>query len=200
MSACVLALEWSSRRVSVAVRMAGGNPLERVEWMARFHAPAAMALVMQTLADSGCGAQDVTEIRVGRGPGNFSGIRSAFAWAAGMTAPGGVDLVPISSGRALAQRLTAEEEDRSFAVLGDARRGFWWGGVYVSGTSEEVLWEIQPPALWMDRCQGMTVYSTEAPRLKGLEGVREAWPSACDLLEWTGAVEPGAPLYFHPPV
>ena len=199
MKACVLALEWSSRTVSVGLQCADHAAEERADFMERFHAPAAMALILRTLTELECPAAEITEIRVGRGPGNFSGIRSAFAWATGLTASGGVRLTAISSGRALMRRL-CREESRPFALLGDARRGFWWGAVCDPANPGAGEWQLLSPEEWISKCSGMRVYSAEAERLKGLDQVLQIWPSAVDLLEWSGETEEAAPLYFHPPV
>lgn len=194
----VLALEWSTRKLSVAL-----GEISREMALERFRAPEAMALLNEVLAESGFDSGDIGEIRVGRGPGNFSGIRLAFAWAAGFAAPGGVHLVSISSGRALARRLL-EVNPQGVLILGDARRGQWWGGIFRPKQSGE--WEMHEPEIWGRRLRAeaaagtpMRVISPDADRLAAAIECEALFPHARDLLAWTGAEEPAEPLYFHPP-
>jgi tRNA threonylcarbamoyladenosine biosynthesis protein TsaB len=194
----VLALEWSSRRVSAALAAADSSVRERHVFLERFHAPEALALVEALLAEHGHALADVRELRIGRGPGNYSGVRLAFAWAFGAAAPGGLRLRACPSGRALARRLLADDPEPVF-VLGDARRGMGWGAEFHRDAADP-LWEMHTPEVWSARCAGRRAVSAEPERLPHIAGLQTAIPAAADLLRFPFADEDLAPLYLHPPV
>lgn len=56
---------------------------------------------------------------VGTGPGSFSGIRGAIAFAQGLTLPKSKSLLGVSTIAALSHRLNT-------TIVGDARRGMLW--------------------------------------------------------------------------
>lgn len=191
-----LAIEWSTRRLSVATCDADGFLEESVLEIERFYGPDAVGLLEDHLKRTGIGLGGISEILIGRGPGNFSGIRLAFAWAAGCMAPGGVELGSYSSGRVMAERL--RETVPAFWVLGDARRGLWWG----TRADENGIgpWELAEPEVWRTRIGAGRVFSSEAERIQRTERVEEAFPSALDLLRTGLDREAREPLYLHPAV
>ena len=76
--------------------------------------------VQKFLADNGLGFPDIGKIVVGRGPGSFSGIRAALAFAQGVAAATGCEVTGLPSTLALSSR------HGRIAVIGDARRGRFW--------------------------------------------------------------------------
>ncbi len=192
----ILCLEWSARRISVALDT-GSRQEELAVELPRFRAPEALSLVDQLLADTGCRLHEVSEIRIGRGPGNYSGVRQAFSWAAGACAPGGIRLYAVASGKAQSHRL-AKEVSEPFWILGDARRGMWWGAAHGC----EMAWELKTPDAWREVIADGTVFSAEADRLSGLPGLHPDMPLSTDLLLLGEPQphEPIEPLYLHPPV
>lgn len=194
MTGTQLALEWSSTRLSVAWRQQGQTE-EKVLEMKRFQAELALPMLKNILED----LFDIREIRIGRGPGNYSGIRQSLAWAFGYCAPGDILLRPCSSGRAQARRLLREIEG-PFAILGDARRGIWWGCVFGGGRDD---WRLQSPEAWARELAYIPVFSQETRRLAKADfPIQEDFPRATDLLNLSDdfeAEEP-VPLYLHPPV
>lgn len=190
----ILALEWSSRRLSVAWNY-DGVVEERVIEASRFRVTEALSL----LEECGDLLKEITEIRIGRGPGNYTGVRQALSWAIGFSAPGGIRLNAISSGRAQARRLL-EEEGGEIVILGDARRGQWWGARFPAIQAE---WRLQSPAAWQADVQGLKVFSPEAERLSPeLDSVMLEYPRAFDLLSFPeeSTTEELAPCYLHPAV
>jgi len=192
----ILALEWSSRRISAALDL-GGAVEQAARELSRFQAPEAMGLIDTLLVQSGCRLRDMTEIRIGRGPGNYSGVRQAFSLAAGACAPGGIRLRAVTSGQAQAARLAREGRDRCW-ILGDARRGMWWG----AKAGPEMTWELKTPDQWRALIGEETVVSAEAERLDGLPALVQDLPLATDLLALDAGelCDPCEPLYLHPPV
>lgn len=191
-----LAIEWSTRRLSVATRTDAHFPVESSLRVERFHACDAMNLLEDHLSRHGLAPGDLTHLVLGRGPGNFSGIRLAFAWSAGCQAPGGLQLSAHSSGRVLAERL--RRAIPAFYLLGDARRGYWWGCAV--DASQIGDWELLPPETWRQRIGSQRVYSSDVSRLDGLEAVTESFPTAVDLLLTQQPTEVSEPLYLHPAV
>ncbi len=192
----ILALEWSTRRVSAALDC---PRLEKHLFLDRFHAPDALALLESLLTDADVPPSGLSEIRVGRGPGNYSGIRLAFAWAIGAAAPGHIRLRALSSGAALAQRLQRTHPS-NLLILGDARRGMGWGAEFPPGFTR-AHWQLLPPAEWTARAAGLPAHSAEPERLPHIPHLHISYPTALDLLDAQALEEaPLEPLYLHPPV
>ncbi|WFB35441.1 hypothetical protein P3T73_14885 [Kiritimatiellota bacterium B12222] len=190
-----LAIEWSSTQLSMAWQC-GGELHEEVMTLKRFQAELALPRLEALLSQ----ISQPSEIRVGRGPGNYSGIRQALAWSFGYCAPGNVRLKAFSSGCAQAHRI-AQTVDGPFVILGDARRGVWWGRIF--SVSEDMGWQLKSPGQWTEDIQGMPVYSQEAVRFSQASfPVIEDFPSAGDLLNMSddAEMEDPSPLYLHPPV
>jgi tRNA A37 threonylcarbamoyladenosine modification protein TsaB len=194
MSGTMLAIEWSSSRISVAWQTRdtrGGEVLA----LQRFQAELALPMLGKVVA----GLSELRTIRIGRGPGNYSGIRQSLAWAIGYCAPGGIALCTAASGDAQAYRLQRSVLG-PFAILGDARRGVWWGKTFPEAGQG---WRLQAPQAWIDALGDMPVFSQEAVRLQGLGlNLQADYPQASDLL----ALPEGKmtldlnPLYLHPAV
>lgn len=193
----VLALEWSTRQLSAALSRDGMPYAETVRQVDRFHAPTALAMVQSLLRDAESSLEQVEALLVGRGPGNYSGVRQAFAWSAGAAAPGGLGVEAVSSARALGERFLRETEAETVTVLGDARRGHWWGGDV--RREKETVWTLRRPEEWIETLQGARVVSSEPERLSGIANLEGAHPTAMDLVRARGR-EALAPLYLHPPV
>jgi tRNA threonylcarbamoyl adenosine modification protein YeaZ len=193
----VLALEWSTGRLSVALRQGHAVWSDAVE-VDRFRSPEAMALLDRLADTAGEAWNHITEVRVGRGPGNYSGIRQAFAWAAGFAAPGGIRITARSSGTVQAMRWLQTES--AVWVVGDARRGSWWGSKF-EGATTEADWQLATPEVWGEKLQSAFIISAEAARLQDLSGVVADAPTAEDLLRADRlSEEPPEPIYLHPAV
>jgi tRNA threonylcarbamoyladenosine biosynthesis protein TsaB len=99
------------------------------------HATRLLPIAARLLAEAGLGWADLERIAVGVGPGTFTGLRVGLATARGLAQSLDVELVGVSSLRALAlgaARACAEPGDRVLAVL-DARRGEVFAAVYALG-------------------------------------------------------------------
>ncbi len=196
----ILALEFSTRISSWALQDESGRIRQAELELDRFRAedvlPALEAFLDEQLPDS----SRLSEIRVGRGPGNFSGVRLALSWAIGWAAAGELRLRAVSSGVAWAHRLEAENES-CFAILGDARRGQLWGACWPEARVD-FNWELLPPEAWPERIQGRPVYSAEAERLPETLKAQRGGPHARDLfpLPDSALQDPLEPLYLHPAV
>lgn len=123
------------------------------------HATRLLPLAAKLLAEAGLRFRDVDRIAVGLGPGTFTGLRIGVATARGLAQSLGVELVGVSSLRALAEPAllaAATEIDASgspdgvLAVI-DARRGQAFAAAYALADGsdmnrEQVMpWELSAP-------------------------------------------------------
>jgi tRNA threonylcarbamoyladenosine biosynthesis protein TsaB len=127
----VLSFDTATRATTVALLdSVGGDPIaarddpepgERPR-----HTTLLMALIADVLDRAGYGWDDLDRIAVGVGPGTFTGLRIGVATARALARAREIDLVGVSTLRALALGAAAEARERScdavLAVL-DARRG-----------------------------------------------------------------------------
>jgi tRNA threonylcarbamoyladenosine biosynthesis protein TsaB len=97
------------------------------------HATRLLELVDRVLAAAGLRSGDVDRVAVGIGPGSFTGLRIGIATARGLAQGWDVELVGVSTLRALA----AGVEAPSVAAVIDARRGETFAAAWHDG--EEVL-------------------------------------------------------------
>jgi tRNA threonylcarbamoyl adenosine modification protein YeaZ len=129
-SVLTLALENSSRRASVALF----DGEELIASDARLPGPRAQEQIFELM----CGCLERAQVEcaeigrfiVGRGPGNYTGLRITFAMAQALALPGSAQVHAVSSGYALAlERLNVQGDERVL-VAGDARRGMYWAGLF----------------------------------------------------------------------
>jgi len=70
---------------------------------------------------------EITRVAVAIGPGSFSGIRSALAFANGFSLPAGTPVIGIPTPAAIWRAWQSEHPDTTAGiVIGDARRGKLW--------------------------------------------------------------------------
>ena len=157
----------------------------------------------------------------GRGPGVYSGLRTALTCAQTLALPGEKPVYCVSSGAVLARGAAREMNSSRVAVVGDARRELLWYGVFDFSRSE-----TDAPAEWMlvkaaELCDKLpsdvAVVSPDWNRLepdlasRGLDGLNWIrgcrYPRARDLaalvqlrMEQGLPSEKPVPVYMHPPV
>jgi tRNA threonylcarbamoyl adenosine modification protein YeaZ len=93
-------------------------------------------LVSQTAADAKVELQELTEIRIGVGPGSFTGIRIGMSFAKGLAWSLNVPLIGCSSFESLARSVGKNASDLQIsgggiAVVAYAGRGELFFGLYV---------------------------------------------------------------------
>ncbi len=218
----MLAVELSTAEGSLAL-FEGAAPVAARTWREERRAQRSVFRALRAaLEEAGWTPDAVDRFAVGRGPGVYSGLRVAMTLARGLALPAGRDVYAVASGAALAAELAAEGRGGPVAIVGDARRGHLWLGLFEpapgAGVRQAGDWQLVAPAALAGRLPaGATAATSEwarvgphaaahpAPGVRWIEGDR--FPRA----EWVGRLalerraagepsEPLAPLYLHPAV
>ncbi len=108
------------------------------------HATRLLAMTAELLAGAGAAWSSLDRIAVGLGPGTFTGLRVGVATARGLAQSLSVELVGVSSLRALAQAAAAGGERRGVLAVIDARRSEVFAGAYRASDRMSVS-ELMPP-------------------------------------------------------
>ena len=147
MTACLLALDSSTERLALALRSPQGLFTAHEEGGAQSSARLLPAL-LQLLAQGGCTLEAVDAIAFARGPGAFTGLRTACAVAQGLAFGAGKPVLALDS-----LMLVAEDARRQLPaavdmwVAMDARMGEVYAGAYHWADGEG--WQVaQAPALY----------------------------------------------------
>ena len=135
----VLGFDTATLSTAVGLRFPDGTTLQaRDDPMDRIpptqhpgHATRLLAMTAELLAQAGVGWKALDRIGVGVGPGRFTGLRIGVASARGLAQSLGIELVGVSSLRALA-RVAARQagEDQGVLAVIDARRGEAFAAAY----------------------------------------------------------------------
>lgn len=215
----ILALELSSPRGSLAL-LRGADLAGAAQWdepQARHST--CFPILRDLLHENAVRPSDIDMIAVGRGPGSFSGMRLALTAASALALPHGKPIHAVSSGEALAFRIAEGRASCEVAVVGDARRGKVWCGLF--GWDGRQMAPIQPWQLLAPEALDLTLpgdcvkVSPHWSRLRELGAVREGhgwigrdeFPDARHVATLAAGrlaagvpSEPLEPLYMHPPV
>jgi tRNA threonylcarbamoyladenosine biosynthesis protein TsaB len=140
----VLGLDTATAATAVGLRLADGSVVERRDdpppGAHPGHATRLLGMIAEALGQGGVSWEQVERIAVGLGPGTFTGLRVGVATARGLAHSRGVELVGVSSLRALALGALEGPPGESdggraevaVAVI-DARRGEVFAAPYVRG-------------------------------------------------------------------
>lgn len=215
----ILAIESSTESASAALRLADGSILG-CEWEQTLAGRQQMVLTIQAfLHKAGLSPAGIDRYVVGLGPGSFSGIRAAVAFASGCALPQGRPVEGIPSPDVIASAWL--DGHRSLAVIGDARRNRLWTAIYREGGDGAPV--VSRPLGLVNRedlpdvLAGVDlIVSPDAERLAVAipacpAGVawppRVAHPAASTLLDLAlrrldqgRPLEAPTPVYMHPPV
>jgi tRNA threonylcarbamoyladenosine biosynthesis protein TsaB len=144
----VLGFDTSTSATAVALRLADGRTLEARDdppaGAHPGHATRLLGMAEELLAGAGVAWRELDRIAVGLGPGTFTGLRVGIATARGLAQSLPVELVGVSSLRALALAALADERAaeqaasahtpmRAVLSVIDARRGEAFVAAYASG-------------------------------------------------------------------
>jgi tRNA threonylcarbamoyladenosine biosynthesis protein TsaB len=130
----VLAFDTATPATAVALRGADGAVAEARDDPAPGarpgHATRLLPMADALLGEAGLRWRDVERIAVGVGPGTFTGLRVGVATARGLAQSLGVELVAVSSLRALAFEAARRVSDAYALAVIDARRGEVFAAAY----------------------------------------------------------------------
>lgn len=144
----VLGIDTSTRATAVGLLLPDGSLLEARDDPSGEerpgHATRLLPLAHTLLCDAGLAWTDIQRIAVGVGPGTFTGLRIGVSTARGLAQSLGIDIVGVSSLRALARAAVATGLEMTLAVI-DARRGEVFAAAYL-GDTELIAPAPLPPA------------------------------------------------------
>ena len=133
----VMGLDTSLQRCSVAILSDGNIVGIKKEDMERGHAERLAPMVADLLNETALKISDFDRVCVVVGPGGFTGVRIALAFARGLGIGTKAAIVGISSLAALAAGATNAAGAATIAPIIDARRGQVYAGLYT--TSGDVI-------------------------------------------------------------
>lgn len=190
--------------------------------------PTWYADVLAGLAAAGVKPTGIDEMLVGTGPGSFSGIRAVIAALQGLAMVKDLPVLGLASAAATARAVALREKASRVAVVGDARRGTYWVGLYDVDASGQVTLAstgMRPSHLVADFSLptkeevvasipgGTLIVTPEYGKLRALletiPGTRlvegDSIPTAADLAglylsDPAAAIRDPLPIYLHPAV
>ena len=113
-----------------------------------------ITVVERLLSEQGLGYDDLDVIAVNRGPGSFTGIRSAVALGRGLALAAGLPVMAVTSHEALVAGLDADPAGRRLMIALDARRGEVYAqAVGADGRPLDEI-EARTPAALADALEG----------------------------------------------
>ncbi len=217
-----LAIEASTMQPSLALFRKDARVAER-EWEEAGRGGRLLFAELAALTKSaGIDLGEIDRYVCGRGPGIFSSLRMALTAAQAAALPGQAEVLAFSSGAALAWEWLMHRNAERVAIVGDARRGMCWLGIFEQGQhGPECVqdWRLAPPSELSGLAgDGTPLLSPDADRVVALwQSTQEgdagslrfvpAIPRARYLGEYAlrrlstgGPPEALEPLYMHPPV
>ncbi|HEY2558589.1 MAG TPA: tRNA (adenosine(37)-N6)-threonylcarbamoyltransferase complex dimerization subunit type 1 TsaB [Caldimonas sp.] len=215
--AALIAFDTSTERMTVALQ-SGGRVLARGGDGGARASATLLPTIFAVLAEAGLGLADLDAIAFGRGPGAFTGLRTACAVAQGLAFGAGKRVLPIDTLLAVAEDARGNAANARVWALLDARMDEIYAAEYehadgrwttrvapllVDCESLAVRWRAAPPALVAGNAIG--VFGARL-RTGNARLVPDAAPSAVALLRlaesaWRdgAAVDPALalPLYVR---
>jgi tRNA threonylcarbamoyladenosine biosynthesis protein TsaB len=217
----ILAIELSSRRGSLAV-LSNAAVLAEGELTEEDRKSRGLFRLLPDLCrQAGVSLEEFDLLAPGRGPGAYTGLRIAMTVAQALALPGHRPVYPVSSGEALAWEIMQDRKAGLVAVLGDARRGTLWVGLFEQvsdGPRIRLPWAVATPdeAARLVPDEAVVVSSewsllSVRPEFEPLRSARWIAEDCYPRARWVGdlawdrfssgaASEPPSPLYTHPPV
>jgi tRNA threonylcarbamoyladenosine biosynthesis protein TsaB len=135
-SAPVLAIDTSGSFCSVALYGGAGTTLHLESDGAGDHFERISSLVDEVLRLGDVGVSDLSHIRIGLGPGSFTGLRIGMSFAKGLSTAARVPLVGVSTFAGVAQVIVLDGSYPAcerLVVIADARRDEVFVAEYVAG-------------------------------------------------------------------
>ena len=132
----ILGLDTTGAYCSVALVDTAEVLAHKSENIGRGHAERLAPMVAEVLADAGLSAKDVDKISVCTGPGSFTGLRVALAFAKGFALPRKLPVIGLSSLAVWASQADPEGTKKVISIA-DVRRGeLCWSAVFCGQAAE----------------------------------------------------------------
>ncbi len=149
LSVPALALDTSGSYCSVALRLADGTLLHRESDGAGDHFERISGIVSELLLLGGVRLTDLNHIRIGVGPGSFTGLRIGTSFAKGMSMAAQIPLIGVCSFAGLAHGVAARSAGvaRQMLVVADARREEVFLARYGVGEDGMIASELSSPCI-----------------------------------------------------
>lgn len=206
----LLSIERSSSLGSAALFSENGKLIcAGSETASSRHGGDAFSAVKALLDESGANLNEIRRFAVGIGPGSFSGIRSAIAFLEGLAIPIGARVEGVGSAHAAAhvfRKAAPEFAGDAVAVVGDARRGHIWIGIYKPGDSPQEVELVDRADLAAAIPADADVITPDWDRLGGFllelfspARLHQSLPTAEAVgeLALAGFAVPSVPIYMH---
>ena len=217
----VLACDTSQQACSVALALADGSIIERLEKTGSGHTEKLPLMIADILESSGVSLQDLDRLGVTVGPGTFAGVRAGLSAMRAIRISHHLQIYPMTTTHALAlplQQMTQEDDARHCIVAIDARRGELYCQIFdaqghpvcevMAHTPEALVKIIAKEGLSRANIIG-SGSETLAALMHGDDVLcleTPFWPQAGLIADWVACQEvlpenkpPPEPLYLRPP-
>jgi len=135
----ILGLDTTGAYCSVAIVDTAKVLAYKSENIGRGHAERLASMVQEVLAEAGLTGTDIDKIAVCTGPGSFTGLRVALAFAKGFALPRKLPVVGLSSLAIWAAQADPEGEKKVISIA-DVRRGeLCWSAIFKGVAAEGVI-------------------------------------------------------------
>ena len=187
----VLALDTTGKACACALVDEGRIRAQKSENIGRGHAERLAPMVDEVLAEADLKVADIDQIAVCTGPGSFTGLRVALAFAKGLALPRNIPVVGLSALEVHAARYDPAREKRVIAFA-DVRRGELCFQLFGNGLAlTPALTEKDGEARRFMQAQDAEVVELIAP----ISAAMLAWLS----MDVSPQSHAAAPLYSRPP-
>lgn len=189
----LLAFDTSTETLSIAVAAGGGAALLLQQPGGARASAELIPAIQRLLAEAGLALAQLDAIVFGRGPGSFTGLRTACAVAQGLAFGAGVPVLPVDTLLAVAEDARASAGCEKVVALLDARMDEVYGASYElrAGTwhEERAPWlgrpeDVQAPPGWVLAGNAALAYGARLPSAP----VVPALPTAGALLRLAPAL------------
>ena len=187
----VLGLDTTGKACACALVDEGLILARKSETIGRGHAERLAPMVDEVLANAGLKIANIDQITVCTGPGSFTGLRVALAFAKGLALPRKIPVVGISALEVHAARHDPENTRRIIAFT-DVRRGELCFQLFENGLAlTPALTETADEAHRFMAAQNAEIFELIAP----VSAAMLAWLS----IGLSQKSHPAEPLYSRPP-
>ncbi len=198
----VLALDTTGPWCSAALVNEARILAHKSEKIGRGHAERLAPMVGGIMENAQIKASDINRISVCTGPGSFTGLRVALAFAKGFALPHKIPVIGLSALEVLAAQIDPSQDKRVVSIMDVRRKELCWAaytrGVEIHAPRTQSIDDAKTAinALSFDHMvgDGLAHFDLENS-VEHLSAPALAWLS----IERTPQTHPAAPLYSRPP-